>query len=164
MPCAYILSCSYSFADNRSRGWRERCSRLLHFPKIALLVAFILYRRSCVNIHTLIFCTSSTFVEILYNAANMYALGWWCAVVFSIFVYPPQYTLLVSTIYFSNVCRNLCGLLLAGNFRIYNRELPYESHCACYAWKLKIFVDDLWLWMSLNFWSNEWPALQGNFC
>ena len=74
MPCAYILSCSYSFADNRSRGWRERCSRLLHFPKITLLVAFILYRRSCVNIRTLIFCTSSTFVEILYNAANMCAL------------------------------------------------------------------------------------------
>lgn len=89
MPCAYILSCSYSFADNRSRGWRERCSRLLHFPKITLLVAFILYRRSCVNIHTLIFCTSSTFVEILFNAANMSALVWWCALVFSIFVYPP---------------------------------------------------------------------------
>lgn len=84
MPCAYILSCSYSFADNRSRGWRERCSRLLHFPKITLLEAFILYRRSCVNIHTLIFCTSSTFVEILYNIANMCALVWWCGVVFSI--------------------------------------------------------------------------------
>ena len=89
MPCAYILSCSCSFADNRFHGWRERCSCLLHFPKITLLVAFILYRRSCVNIHTLIFRTCSTFVEILYNAANMSALVWWCALVFSIFVYPP---------------------------------------------------------------------------
>ena len=97
MPCAYILSCSCSFADNRFRGWRERCSCLLHFPKITLLVAFILYRRSCVNIHTLIFCTSSTCVEILYHAANMCALVWCSVRWYSLFSY-----ILHSTLCFPN--------------------------------------------------------------
>lgn len=66
-----------------------------------------------VNNHTLISCTSSTFVEILYNADNMCPLVWWYTLVFSIFVYPPQYTLFVPAIYFSNLHRNFCGLFLA---------------------------------------------------